>query len=192
MLTLLTLDNVGRGLGNKHYLKGMIYEKDDKTTADHCEKYLNCCCDLGLLVLYAIDNNYYIQDPVHQEHNKIVGNMATDSIYPQPPQDVMEKYEQSITEFYNGKLNSLEGKGKGQGKDKGKAFGRFTPPSLEEVTLYCQEISSHINPQSFIDFYTAKGWLIGKTPMKDWRAALRTWDRRQVPTEPPKPKGAYL
>ena len=61
---------------------------------------------------------------------------------------------------------------------------RFTPPSVDDVSQYCTERKNQINPQSFIDFYSAKGWLIGKTPMKDWQAAVRTWEARQRSTTP--------
>ena len=59
-----------------------------------------------------------------------------------------------------------------------KERGRFTPPSLEEVSLYCLERGNKIDAQGFIDFYASKGWLIGKNKMKDWRAAVRTWESR--------------
>lgn len=52
------------------------------------------------------------------------------------------------------------------------------PPTLEEVTAYCNERRNGINPQSFIDFYEARGWMIGKNKMKDWKAAVRTWENR--------------
>jgi len=53
---------------------------------------------------------------------------------------------------------------------------RFVPPSVEEVRAYVADQQSTVDPQRFVDHYTAKGWLIGKTPMKDWQAALRTWE----------------
>lgn len=57
---------------------------------------------------------------------------------------------------------------------------RFIPPTLEEVSAYVAERGSNVDPQGFIDFYAAKGWMIGKTPMKDWKAACRNaekWER---------------
>ena len=57
---------------------------------------------------------------------------------------------------------------------------RFTPPTLEEVSAYCRELNSKIDPQQFIDYYTANGWVQGKgKPIKDWKAAVRTWNRRE-------------
>ena len=60
--------------------------------------------------------------------------------------------------------------------------GRFTPPTLAEVQSYVAERHSAVDPQEFIDFYAAKGWMVGKTPMKDWKAACRNaekWERWQ-------------
>jgi hypothetical protein len=56
---------------------------------------------------------------------------------------------------------------------------RFVPPTVEEVTAYCQQRTNGVSPQSFVDFYTSKGWLVGKSPMKDWKACVRTWEERE-------------
>ena len=66
----------------------------------------------------------------------------------------------------------------------------FVAPSVEEVSVYCKERNNGIDPQSFIDFYDSKGWMIGKNHMKDWKAAVRTWERRHggEPAAAPKPK----
>lgn len=61
------------------------------------------------------------------------------------------------------------------GKEKIK---RFSPPSLREVREYCEKRNNNVEPQKFIDFYTAKNWMIGKNKMKNWEAALRTWEHR--------------
>jgi len=55
---------------------------------------------------------------------------------------------------------------------------RFVPPSLEEVQAYCKERNNNVDPEQFINFYEAKGWMVGKNKMKDWKAAVRTWERR--------------
>lgn len=54
---------------------------------------------------------------------------------------------------------------------------KFISPSVEEVQQYCKERNNVVNAQSFIDFYESKGWMIGKNRMKDWKAAVRTWER---------------
>ena len=64
-------------------------------------------------------------------------------------------------------------------KGKEKEGKRFTPPTLEEVADYCRERGNRVNPERFIDFYQSKGWKVGKEPMKDWRACVRTWESRE-------------
>jgi len=59
----------------------------------------------------------------------------------------------------------------------------FVPPTYEEVDAYCKERNNNVDPQRFIDFYSAKGWMIGKNKMKDYKAAIRTWEQRSVPHE---------
>ncbi len=57
---------------------------------------------------------------------------------------------------------------------------RFTPPTLEEVKAYCAERKNSVDAQRFVDYYTSNGWLVGKNKMKDWRAAVRTWERNNT------------
>lgn len=69
---------------------------------------------------------------------------------------------------------------------------KFHPPSVEEVRAYCEERKNRVDPEGFVDFYASKGWMVGKSPMKDWRASVRTWERgtktRQEETAKPSVK----
>lgn len=57
---------------------------------------------------------------------------------------------------------------------------RFAPPTLENVSEYCREMGyTNVDAARFIDFYTSNGWMVGKNRMKDWKAAVRNWDRRE-------------
>lgn len=64
------------------------------------------------------------------------------------------------------------------GKDRLGNKKRFTPPTREEVQAYCMERGNNVDAEAFIDFYTSKGWMVGKNPMKDWKACVRTWEKR--------------
>lgn len=55
----------------------------------------------------------------------------------------------------------------------------FKPPDIEEVKAYCKERKNGVNVNQWYDFYTAKGWMIGKNKMKDWKAAVRTWEGKE-------------
>lgn len=56
---------------------------------------------------------------------------------------------------------------------------RFSPPSVEDVAAYCQERKNGIDADAFVDYYSARNWTMGKTKMKDWKAAVRTWERNR-------------
>ena len=65
-----------------------------------------------------------------------------------------------------------------EGADKPRR-STFTPPTVEEVSAYCRERGNSVNAQTFVDFYASKGWKVGNSPMKDWKAAVRTWEKRE-------------
>lgn len=70
-------------------------------------------------------------------------------------------------------------------EDREEKRGRFTPPTLSEVQDYIDEKGYHIDANTFIDFYESKGWMVGKNKMKDWKAAVRTWEKRYKDTWSP-------
>ena len=60
---------------------------------------------------------------------------------------------------------------------------RFQKPTVEEIRSYCLERKNGIDPETFYNYYESKGWVIGKNgKMKDWKAAVRNWNRNQKPT----------
>ena len=65
----------------------------------------------------------------------------------------------------------------GQAPTAPEKVKRFIPPTVEEVAAYCRERGNHVDAQRFVDYYTANGWMRGKTKIKDWRACVRTWER---------------
>lgn len=97
---------------------------------------------------------------------------------------------------------SEEDKEKDKDKEKeyksNKGRSRFTPPTREEVTAYCKERGNKVDPERFIDYYTSNGWKVGKNAMKDWKAAVRTWERSgngakvTGDTKPSQQYGTYL
>jgi hypothetical protein len=68
-----------------------------------------------------------------------------------------------------------------------KKTEKFKKPTIEEIREYCRERKNTVDPDRFYNFYESKGWMIGKNRMKDWHAAVRTWerDRDQNATPPP-------
>lgn len=85
----------------------------------------------------------------------------------------IERYPKSKS-----KSKSKSNNQKGEAADKPPRAARFTPPTVDEVRDYCQERGSSVDPEKFVDFYSANGWKQGRNkPIVDWKAAVRTWER---------------
>ena len=65
--------------------------------------------------------------------------------------------------------------------NSGTSPRKFKPPTLEEVQTYCKERNNKVDAETFIDHYTANGWIRGKTKIKDWKACVRTWEKSDKP-----------
>tara|TARA_R110000824_G_scaffold186126_2_gene367381 strand:- start:129 stop:755 length:627 start_codon:yes stop_codon:yes gene_type:complete len=94
----------------------------------------------------------------------------------------------SITNYESYQNEATKGPTKGQQRATSKQYNnktiggklkKFIPPEVTEVQEYCLERKNHVDPESFVDFYLAKNWMVGKNKMKDWKAAVRTWERRR-------------
>ena len=107
----------------------------------------------------------------------------TDSTTESTTQDTTQGTTQS-TQHKNIK-NYKEYKNNREGKSRA-----FTAPSIEDISQYCRERNNGVDPQTFFDFYESKGWMVGKNKMKDWKAAVRTWEKRE--REKPQTKNAAL
>lgn len=83
------------------------------------------------------------------------------------------------TEYENEYENDIKDKEKrGSGKKEKKPI--FKKPTIEEIAAYCAERGNGVDPQRWHDFYTSNGWRVGKNSMKDWRAAVRTWEKNGI------------
>lgn len=97
---------------------------------------------------------------------------------------VWERLFRRLPERLSQSLEEKE-KDKDKEKDKEKYIGgcrgekKFAPPSVEDVAAYCLERHNGIDPQAFVDHYEANGWMRGKTKLKNWKAAVRTWEQKR-------------
>ena len=100
----------------------------------------------------------------------------------------MSKFDMGISKIDMGGISEIDTNNKDKdNKDinntlSNKGRTKFQKPSVEEIRLYCQERNNSVDPEKFFNVYESKGWLVGKSPMKDWKAAVRTWEQRQLET----------
>lgn len=100
------------------------------------------------------------------------------------------KVEKSLLEFDENNAYRLSSTSRGRavdepltqdriGKDRiGQDRKIFVPPTVDDVRSYCQERGNDVDPEVFVDFYASKGWKVGANPMKDWKASVRTWEKK--------------
>lgn len=62
---------------------------------------------------------------------------------------------------------------------KSVSISKFIKPSLEEIKLYCIERKNAVDPERFFEHYESNGWMVGRVPMKNWKAAVRTWEKNE-------------
>lgn len=88
--------------------------------------------------------------------------------------DDNERYPTSTTTSTTTTTSTIESMA-----DKPPARHRFTPPTVDEVRAYCTEKGYRVDPERFVDYYTSNGWRVGKNPMKDWKASVRSWNGKE-------------
>lgn len=81
--------------------------------------------------------------------------------------------------FEESKISQSKDESKDEDEDKVKVkVKRFIPPSVDEVRAYCEARGNNVDPQKFVDYYSSNGWRVGRNPMRDWKAAVRsTWEK---------------
>ena len=133
----------------------------------------------------------YIND--WSEHNSIRADRKIDSIYKdllisvnpdiqlveKKPRADVKKTVEVVEEPKNAEPKQTEQKKEVEEVKKPRKV--FKKPTLEEVQAYCNERNNMIDAQRFIDYYESNGWHVGRNPMKDWKASVRNWERRQTP-----------
>ena len=128
--------------------------------------------DLVSLILDWKTNNYIQKDRYHPSiYAKLIDNPPLDT-------ECIQAVSDMDTEVRLGK-DSIGKDSIGESvADKPPTRHRFSPPSVDDVRAYCTENGFRVDPDRFVDFYTSNGWRVGKNPMKDWKAAVRSWERK--------------
>lgn len=126
-----------------------------------------------------------IEQPTEQPDNQPTNNQQITN--KQPTNNHKQEYKEGeeIKKYNIPPYNPPTGDEKP--KRTRKAFVR---PTLDEVAAYCQERNNGIDPQAFIDYYDSCGWMVGNKPMKDWKAAVRTWENKRKANHPQQPISA--
>lgn len=185
---MVKCDDFGRCDGRLKIIKGHCFPLKD-ITEEELEKALNKLSLVGLIRRYTVSGHPYIQFVTWEKHQTVRNKKSK---YPS-----IEEGEEQLPSIENNcmqmnaiasliqsnpiqsesnpnPIQSLE-----EGEKTKRREKRFVPPTLEEVQAYISENNFIIDAQKFIDYYQSNGWIVGKTKMKDWKATVRGWERRE-------------
>jgi hypothetical protein len=176
---IVNCDDYGRFDGRPKIIASKLYPLKD-IRSNQIESALRALTSAELVILYEVDGKPFLQMKTWDRHQQI---RAKKSKYPSPesgnitPDGVCNQMISNDIKCPRNPIQSESNPNPIQ-KSSARTASRFTPPTIEEVDAYCKERGNRINPQTFVDFYEAKGWKVGNNPMKDWKACIRTWEQR--------------
>lgn len=166
------VDDYGRGSADPELLKGFVFPRRKGITESTIEKALLDLANSGSVLLYEVDGEPYFCFPNWSDHQRI---QTKKSKFP-APDDGSPRL--STVTHGDSPPESESNPNTNPNPNTKEACARFTPPTVDEVRSYCHERKNSVDPQHFVDYYEARGWMLGKVKMKDWRSAVRTWEKK--------------
>ena len=178
-------DDNGVGRANPKLLKADILPYDDTFPVSDFQKSLDKLSTQKLITLYEIEEQkyYYINNflkyqsinrptpsnlPLPSEKPLNTDNNNTHGVITDKSMSNQQKCSPNIKE-----VNIREVK---LSEEKAHSRTQFKPPTISEILDYCNERKNNVDPERFFNYYESKGWLVGKSKMKNWQAAVRTWE----------------
>lgn len=200
-------DMGGMGLkGNELLVYAIIYgfSQDGKSWFEGTQRYLaewvgGTIRGIQKNLASLIEKNYVVKEEVEIHgitvyRYRVSNNSLLFQSSP-PTNRVRPPHEQSSHYIYKDNISpsDIDSNESISSPPKGKSSKAFVPPAEDEVRAYCLERNNGIDPQSFIDYYEAQGWLLKNgRKMVDWKAAVRNWEnRRKEEVKSAKPKEGY-
>lgn len=172
------VDDYGRGSADPELLKGLVFPRRKGVTEKQISEALSVLANSSMISLYCVDGEPYFYFPTWEKHQQI---RAKKSKFPSPDEicetpiagdSICNQMQANVPVIQSNPTQSNPN----TNTKSGKAQTRFIPPTEAEVAEYCKERHNTVNPKRFVSWYEANGWKVGKNPMKDWKAAVRTWE----------------
>lgn len=148
------VDDYGRGDARPAVIKGNCFPLRERLTNADIDAALKALAGIGCIALYEVDGKSYLCFPTWESHQDVRDKK---SLFPPPLGAKPTENPKTKTET---------------------TPKRFIPPTIEEVRAYCEERKNGVDPELFINHYTTSNWMRGKTKITDWKACVRTWERR--------------
>jgi hypothetical protein len=116
------------------------------------------------------DKNYIKRTVIYKEGSKEILSRSISLVNSPSKQKFTTPSKQKLTDNTNVNINN---------NNITYSNKRFKKPTVQDIDIYCSERQNKVDAFAFYDFYESKGWKVGKNKMKDWRAAIRNWERRE-------------
>lgn len=185
------VDDFGRGRAEPDIIKGFVFPRRKGVTEANISTALSDLACMGLIRLYEIDGDSYLCFPNWSEHQNV---RASKSKFPGPPEIESTCNQVNADDCTCNQVNAnvpvtryslLDTRYSNNESGDTNPRQRFQKPTLDDVRSYATERGYTSFPaERFIDYYTANGWKVGKNPMKDWRACVRSWSARGDQEQP--------
>lgn len=172
---LVNCDDFGRFDGRVAIIKNRLFPLKENLKQKMVETAVNKLAEVGLIALYESDGKPYLYLPTWEKYQTIRNKQSK---YPDPNTCKQLKSFASNCNQAQANVPVIQSN---PIQSESNTNRRFTPPVLEEVKQYCHDRNNHVNPEAFFDFYSSKGWMVGKNRMRDWKAAVRTWEKNERP-----------
>ena len=179
---IVNCDDYGRMDARPPILRARLFPL--KTLTDkQVQSAIESLRSAGMIDLYKVDGRSYLQIRQWARHQQI---RSKKSKFPAPDANLQSDDIKCNQMISNSPVIQSESEYESESESEyesesaraRKRAAPFTPPSSDEVAAYCRERGNTVDAERFCDFYASKGWMIGNQRMKDWRAAVRTWEKR--------------
>lgn len=178
-------DDEGRGKAKAVYLKSILFPYEEAIRVADVDKTLSEIGSNMSVTFYSNNGNEYYQLNNWDKWQKV--DRPTPSMIPELNENstiIRRAFDECST---NPRRVLAPNRIEQNRTEKEKNI--FIKPTIAEIKDYCLERKNSVDAEKFFDFYESKGWLIGKNPMKDWKASIRTWERSNKSEA--KPTNAY-
>ena len=195
---IMKADDYGLFTANPRLIRSLCFPFKDGIRESDISRQLAACEKAGLIALYQVADKPFLRIVNFGQRLR-----AMKSRYPLPP-DIRPATDSSplsddgqmtgICQADDGQMTARresesesesESDTEARRETEGEVNPRASPkstlanPSVDQVRDYCVERGNSVDPVRFVDFYESKGWMVGKNRMKDWRAAVRTWEKNE-------------
>lgn len=173
---IVSADDYGCCDGRSIVLKNDLFPTKENITKKAIEDAIRKLASVGLLHCYEVSGKPYLLFPTWEKHQRIRNKHRK---YPEPPDGYLTANCCQMSADCLPELESNPNTNQNSNTKEKVRAARFSPPSVQEVRDFIAENGFSVDAQHFVDYYTSNGWKVGKNPMKDWQATVRSWQRRE-------------